>query len=473
MLPSLRPAWIVARRELRDQLRDWRIIAPIIVLTVIFPSLMNFTARRAVLFVSEFGAEIVGERLIPFLLMVVGFFPITVSLVIALESFVGEKERGSIEPLLASPLKDWHLYLGKLVAVMVPPLIASYLGIGVYLYGVYRDVGWVAPSGLLIQILSLVFVQALVMVSGAVVISTQTTSVRAANLLSSFIIIPMAFLIQGESIVMFWGQYNALWWAVFGLVIIAGLLLRTGVTHFNREELLGRELDVLNLRWMLRVFRGEFLGEAKGILSWYRLEVMRSLRELRLPSLLMVVFLVGSLFVGFHLAGVFVIPPELVKLDNLRTNLFEGFDNLTLFSTSGIPLIWFQNVRAILLATFLGLFTYAVLGTLVLMLPMVVIGYFMATLATAGFPMTDFFIGFVLPHGVFEIPAIILAGAAILRMGASLAGAAHGRTVGEGLLRSWADWTKIMVGVVMPLLLLAAVVEVHLTPQIAQWIVAR
>ena len=86
----------------------------------------------------RYGAPLVGERLIPFLLMIVGFFPISVSLVIALESFVGEKERHSIEPLLGSPLSDWQLYLGKLLAALMPPLLMAYLGIIVYLIGVYR-----------------------------------------------------------------------------------------------------------------------------------------------------------------------------------------------------------------------------------------------------------------------------------------------------------------------------------------------
>ena len=46
----------------------------------------------------------------------------------------------------------------------------------------------------------LITVEALVMVSGAVVVSSQTTSVRAANLLASFIIIPMALLMQAEAV---------------------------------------------------------------------------------------------------------------------------------------------------------------------------------------------------------------------------------------------------------------------------------
>jgi hypothetical protein len=95
-------ALIITRREVRDAFRDWRIIIPIVLLTLFFPLLMNFTAGRMLRFVSDYGAELVGTRLMPFLLLVVGFFPTSFSLVIALETFVGEKERRSLEPLLAT-----------------------------------------------------------------------------------------------------------------------------------------------------------------------------------------------------------------------------------------------------------------------------------------------------------------------------------------------------------------------------------
>ena len=195
MLNSLRMALVITRREVRDQIRDWRIVLPIIILTIFFPTLMNFTAHQALNFVGQYGAPIIGERLIPFLMMVVGFFPISISLVIALESFVGEKERHSIEPLLTSPLSDGQLYLGKLLAAMVAPLFSSYLGILVYLVGIHLQIGWNPPLALLFQIITLTTVQAILMVSGAVVISSQTTSVRAANLLASFLIIPVALLV--------------------------------------------------------------------------------------------------------------------------------------------------------------------------------------------------------------------------------------------------------------------------------------
>ena len=232
---NLGPVLVITRREVRDQFRDWRILLPILLLTLFFPALMNFTAERALRFVEDFGAAVIGERLIPFLLMIVGFFPVSVSLVIALESFVGEKERRSIEPLLSSPLSDGQLYMGKLLAAILTPLMASYLGITVYLVGIHRELGWVPDTVLLTQILLLTSVQALLMVSGAVVISSQTTSVRAANLLASFIIIPMALMIQGESVIMFWGRYKILWWVIAGLVVVSGLLVRAGVAHFSRE----------------------------------------------------------------------------------------------------------------------------------------------------------------------------------------------------------------------------------------------
>ena len=100
---GLASALVITRRELRDSLKDWRIVTPIVILTLIFPFLMDFTSRWATNWVSRFTDPILVERINPFLLMIVGFFPISFSLIIALESFVGEKERNSIEPILSMP----------------------------------------------------------------------------------------------------------------------------------------------------------------------------------------------------------------------------------------------------------------------------------------------------------------------------------------------------------------------------------
>jgi ABC-type transport system involved in multi-copper enzyme maturation permease subunit len=314
MLADLRPSWILIQREVRDQFRDWRIIFPIVGLTLFFPGLMNYTARTAVSFVSQYGAEMLATRFIPFAMMIVGFFPMTVSLVIALESFAGEAERRTIEPLLSSPLMDWQIYLGKLVSSLLFPLSASYLGILTYLIGMVRSTTWRPEPGFMLQIFLLTTVQAIVMVSAAVVISTQTTSVRAANLLSSFIVLPMALLIQGEAIIMFWGSGAVLWWVILGELVIAILLVRMGLAHFNREDLLGREIDTLNLRNSWRIFKSAFIGQARSPGEWLKIEIPQTLRRLVIPFGAMIFLLIAGWFVGVDQAMRLNLPSEVIDL---------------------------------------------------------------------------------------------------------------------------------------------------------------
>ncbi len=271
--------WLVASRELQDQLRDWRIIFPIVFLTLVLPFLADLGAQAAINFTTKYGTPLIAERLVPFLLLVVGFFPITVSLVIALESFVGEKERGTIEPLLSSPLEDRQLFMGKLLAGTAAPLFTAYVGIGVYLLGYISSISASRMPNRMAQTLILTTVQAILMVSGAILISTQATSVRASSLMASFIVIPMALLIQGESIMLFWGNDQILWLAVMGVSILAVLLARVGIAHFQTEALLGREIDILNLRWIALTFWRSFKGEANSVAGWFQAGIMENARE--------------------------------------------------------------------------------------------------------------------------------------------------------------------------------------------------
>ena len=465
------PAWIIARREIRDQLRDWRIIFPVLGLTVFFPFLMNFTAQQVLNFVRGYGAEIVGERLIPFFLMIVGFFPISVSMVIALESFVGEKERMSIEPLLDSPIKDWQLYMGKLLAATAPPLASAYVGMGTYILGLVTQNIPLPEPDMMALILAMTLVQALVMVAGAVVVSSQATSVRAANLLASFIIIPMALLIQAESVIMFWGDYRTLWWVILGLVVLTITFIRVGVAHFQREELLGREIDVLNLKWGWRVFRQAFTGEASSVSNWYLKEIPAAIGRLVKPSIILAVMALIGLAIGYGMAA-----------DYMNTNgvpvIFQGtgvtpqkiqklLAEWPLFSGEPVVSIWWQNVRALLIGMLMGAFTMGILGVFPLLATMALVGGTMAVIGYNDLPAGLIMIGLILPHGVIEVPAAIIACAAVLKSGAILATPSPGKTVGEVWVTALGEWAKIMVGAVIPLLLVAAGIEVWVTPRIA------
>ncbi|NOT05323.1 MAG: ABC transporter permease subunit, partial [Anaerolineales bacterium] len=121
MFNKLKLVWLVAGRELKDQFRDWRVLMPMIILVFCFPVLMNEFAKQTVDFLNQYNANLILERLVPFSIMIIGFFPITISLVVALEAFVGEKERGTIEPMLSAPLDNWQINFGKLLVGVVTP----------------------------------------------------------------------------------------------------------------------------------------------------------------------------------------------------------------------------------------------------------------------------------------------------------------------------------------------------------------
>lgn len=473
----------LVRREIWDTLRDWRIVVPIVILTVFFPILMSFVANMALSWVAKYGDPIIGERLIPFMLMIVGFFPISFSLVIALETFVGEKERNSLEPLLSTPITDAQLYLGKTLAAMIPPLLAAYLGITVYLVGLYIFEGWMATPELLALIITLTTTEAIVMVSGAVVLSSQTTSVRAANLLASFIIIPMALLVQGEAIIMFYANYSILWWVALFLIVVDVILVRMGIYIFNREELLGREIDDLNLPSLWRKFRRRlawdrwFFGRdvekmpqglrwIASLLGLYVKDIPDILRRSWMAHVLVLISLLASFYIGYGFATRYQLPAKTLPLDQITSEAFEeipSIDWLPAFTPWGIL---GNNVRALLLAAMLAIFSFGTLAVCLLMAPLVIIFFFAVQAAQMGYNPFVFLGAFVLPHGLLELPAAIIATALAARLGATFMSPPSGMSVSEGWLRALADFIKVFLALVLPLLALAAAVEVYVTPAI-------
>jgi len=293
---------------------------------------------------------------------------------------------------------------------------------------------------------------------------------RAANILAVFIIIPMAILLQAESAVIVWSNNAVLFWTLLGEIAVAVLLIRIGVAHFNREELIGREFDSFDLRSGFNSFWNDFRGEASSPWDWYRHELGKTFAKMRLPAILVTVVLIGGVILGASLADEFVIPPELINDATLQNGGIVGIQEFRFFDDSSIPMVWLNNLRTVFLATFAGLLSFGVLALIVMVVPILFIGFFAATTASAGLSPLLFLLAFVLPHGILEIPALIIAGAAILRLGAAIASPAPGKTISEAWLGAAADWAKVMVGLVLPLLLGAAALEVLLTPRIVTWL---
>jgi uncharacterized membrane protein SpoIIM required for sporulation len=474
---DLHMALVVTRREVKDAFRDWRIVIPIILLTAGFPAIMNFTAGRLLGFVEDFGAEIIANQLIPFLLLVVGFFPISFSLIVALETFVGEKERKSLEPLLATPLTNTQLYVGKMMASLVPPILASYLGMTIYLVALYFTVGWTPTLPMLVQTVLLSTIQGIIMVAGAVVVSSQTTSVRAANLLASFIIIPMALLIQFEAAAMFWGNHVGLWWLILALTITAVVLIRMGIQIFNREELMGRDIDQIRLGWMWQQFWHRFSGWAENNgryptpRVWYR-QTFGRFRVLGKPMLILIIALIATVIFSTYIAQLYELPPDL-KAELTGDNMLENLEQMQVFTKALPPLIFMQNIRAVALWTLLGIFTFGVLGLLVFLLPWSLITYIVVQISLAGQNPWQFLLAAVVPHAIIELPALLIAAAAALRWHATIISPPPNRTVSEAFLMAAGDFFRLFIGIVIPLLLVAAFIEGLVTPQVLTWVYSR
>jgi len=460
---NLSPALIITRREIRDTLRDWRITVPIVLLTLIFPIIMTLVAQLLLDFLTHYRTPVLAAKSLPLLLMVVGFFPISFSLIIALETFVGEKERSSLEPLLATPLTDAQLYLGKTLAAMIPPLLASYLGMTVYLVGLVVTMSYRPPIILVVQIILLTTAEALVMVSGAVVISSQTTSARAANLLASFIILPMAFLVQAEALIMIWGHYWVLWNILLALVVSNLILIRMGVRIFDRDALLGRKVDTLNPKNVWQSFIKYLLGPEKkfSLGRLYRQDLPQILWENRLAVGLVLTSFVIAALIGCGIALRFPLPQDLLKIKGVDSAAYDEF--MPTLSAWGFLS---HNVQALALATFLAIFSFGSLAVVVPMASITIVGVLATEVAIMGYNPLKFLAVFILPHGILEMPAIIIATAMALKLGACIISPSPNMNVSQAWLRALADWLRVFVFIVLPLLLLAAFIEVHITPKI-------
>lgn len=480
------PFALVLRREFRDSIRDWRITAPILVLTAIFPWLMNVASILASNFAVGYGvadnAAIIMAQLVPFSLLIVGFFPISFSLVIALETFVGERERHTLEPLLATPISDGQLYLGKLFAAVLLPLAASYLGIMIHIAVLYLSTDYRVDALPLFQIATLISLEALAMVAGAVVVSSHSTSVRAANLLASFIIIPMALLIQAEAALLFWRQYDAIWAVVVGLAVVDLALIRSGMGVFNREEILARDFDTFSLRrlWSrVRFYWSAMPGAVPSGPGGPAPLTLGRLYSRHLPALLAshrgalvtsLLVMIGGALLGAAIAELFPLPSQIQLGGFTSTDFAREWPEFSFLPRLAVWDVFVHNTRALIVGAVFAALSFGVIPLLLLLLPMGVVGFMTAQAPHLGASPTTFLAGFIMPHGIAELPAAWLATAFALQIGAALLAPHPGRTIGEAILSAAVNFAKVFLLVVLPLLFVAAALEVLVTPQVVVWL---
>jgi ABC-2 type transport system permease protein len=168
--------------------------------------------------------------------------PALVPATLAAYTVVGERQQGTLEPVLSTPIRRGELLLGKALAVLVPSMVVSYVVYGVFVavVALFASPG-VAPAlirapDILAQLLFTPLIGAWSIWLG-IAISTRASDVRVAQQLGTLASLPT---IAVTTLIAF----NVIH-ATLGLAVILGAVLavanrlgwRIVAAAFDRERL--------------------------------------------------------------------------------------------------------------------------------------------------------------------------------------------------------------------------------------------
>ena len=182
-----------------------------------------------------------------------------------------------------------------------------------------------------------------------------------------------------------------------------------------------------------------------------------------------VVFTAGWAFAGIialSFAGSLLFPEQADGIVEKFTQLpqqsgMASDDGSVVFSA-----LLLNNLSAMVMATVYGLLPFIRLPALTLGVNGATLGLFAGYYVHQGIPLWKYLVG-ILPHGIFEIPALILSAA----LGLYLC-----RTVSDALLKKRTGSVRAALGQcgqillwwVLPLIAVAAVIETYVTPVLFQ-----
>jgi ABC-type transport system involved in multi-copper enzyme maturation permease subunit len=181
----------VIGKELRDFRRNRSIASTMAIMPIVFmigPIITIFSVpadAAAADLSARIGVSVLYLTLVPAL----------VPAVVSSYAVVGEREQGTLEPVLTSPLRREELLLGKALAAYLPTLAISYLMYGVFLActGLFAHpnvAGEVFRAGRILAQLLFTPLLAGWSIWAGIAISTRTADVRVAQQLSTLASLP-------------------------------------------------------------------------------------------------------------------------------------------------------------------------------------------------------------------------------------------------------------------------------------------
>jgi ABC-type Na+ efflux pump permease subunit len=179
----------------------------------------------------------------PFFLII----PLMASSVIASDSFAGEKERKTIEALLATPLSDSELFFGKMLVSFVPSMLITIFSFVVYsllfdvlAFNLFDGLLLLPNLDWILMIFGLAPTIALASIGLTVIISSKVKGFREAQQISVVLLLPILGMVFGQAAgaVIFGTTMIVILAVVF--VVVDFVIFKIGVTTFKREEILAQ-----------------------------------------------------------------------------------------------------------------------------------------------------------------------------------------------------------------------------------------
>ena len=188
-----------------------------------------------------FQVYMVNQFMILFMMI-----PLIIPINIAAYSIVGEKTTRSLEPLLATPITTTELLSGKNLAAVIPAVLATWVGFGIYIIGAWIIVQ--SPeviSALLdpmwwIAVIVVGPLLAILAVNFSLMVSSRVNEPRVAEQLSALVILPVLalFFAQIAGLIIINRQIVLILSVI--LLLLDFLMVYLAVRLFQRETILTR-----------------------------------------------------------------------------------------------------------------------------------------------------------------------------------------------------------------------------------------
>ncbi len=231
----------VVRKELREYRRNKFVVASMVLLPILFLVLPTLS----VVAIAAGAPAGVVRGAVGSATLTMFVVPLILPTVISGYAVIGEREQGTLEPVLTTPVRREELLWGKALAAAIPSVSMAYMLFIVFLVVVrvratpaVVDLVWQPAQVLAVALLDPLL--ALFSIWVGLAFSVRSTDVRVAQQLSALAVLPMFGLL---ALITYRVVTPSVWLAIGAGVVLAGLdaaAYRLVAAMFDRERLLTR-----------------------------------------------------------------------------------------------------------------------------------------------------------------------------------------------------------------------------------------